>query len=156
MATVLSYSFVIGYWGRSEYFLARLSNSSTVSSSLFKETTWLPRALAWMMLPIAQLSAKKRKQLRVVWLALILLSPFNVDLGDILSWKFKDIANDGLRVWPRWIGPVLLSQHCIPPEQQGDKYWNWEGEKCRHREFWNFILQSHLHIKWWGFLCNLT
>ena len=142
MDPVLSHSFLIGWYGRSEYFVARISNSSTASSSLFSTTMWLPRAVPWMMLPMAEISERAEQ---VIWLTVILLFPFNVDAGDISSWKFKDIANDGLRVRPRWIRSVLFAQRYILSEQQGDKDCDWEGEKCRHWEWWMEARVAYLY-----------
>jgi len=57
----LSHSFWIGYSGRSEYIFALFSNSSIASSNLFRATTWLPRALAWRILPLTLLLARSGK-----------------------------------------------------------------------------------------------
>jgi len=87
---LLSHSFWMGYSGRSEYILARLSNSSTASSNLFT-TTFDP-------------SVRKAWAEDLIRLTVILLAPFNVDIGDVVGWKIEHIPNKGHWLWSRRIG----------------------------------------------------
>jgi len=64
--------------------------------------------------------AKEKEQ--VIWLTVILLSPFNVDVGSIFSRKIKDVPDDRLRLWPRWVGSASFSRGCVCPEQEGDEH----------------------------------
>ena len=51
-------------------------------------------------------------------LTVILLSPLNVNIGDIFGWNIKGVPNEGFRLWPRWIGSELFLGHQILPQQQ--------------------------------------
>ena len=49
-------------------------------------------------------SVRKVWGIDLVGLTVILPPPFNVDIGDIVGWKIKDIPDEWLRLRPRRIG----------------------------------------------------